>query len=1205
MTTNRALPGLERNVVIAASAGTGKTELITSIYIAHVLGLRGAGRVAPERIVGTTFSRLAAEEIRERLERRLGRLSALSTETELQQAEPALAACARDVGITQRELSLAAARALVELPRSLIDTLHGLSAKVIRSLSLEIGIGPGFTILDEQQAFEDAESAIEEVLSRALSDGGEASDAVLRLVDSAGGLDATRGALVGFLSLLDEEGLDADALECPDPLADAASVASAFKSAASALLGGDADPALVLAARKVLAALTVTPVDFDALELAFAELVEQKAQNKIARLDAGRVFASALEGLLRGKSKRDRVRASVTFLRRAPELRDESRAISRIIASVQRALRSRRTRRGALGFGDLLRIARDALRDRPELAAQAAAEFDLLLVDEFQDTSRVQRDLILLLRERPERRAARRPGALPRAEDILPHGLVVVGDRKQSIYAFRGADVSVYAELLAELAGEPAARALNLSGVVPNPNPVADFVALTTNYRSGSRILSFINELSSLDFSGNPSEAFEIRYSPAEALSPPEDGRRGDGRVVLIEDDGEVPEGADARISSAEGALRAAFVVAGFCARTGQAGTPLSDVAILARRRSSLPMLELALDRLAIPFVVSGRALYATPEIRDLAALLRVALDPYNRHALAAVSRSPLGGLSDRTLAEVSRPARGLPRATAWQLDEISDPVEALRARELCHRLSELELTLPLLSPRDALACTVARFELETVLGSLPRGAVRFGNVGRLLEIAARHGGSLPVFVRWLDRQIALDTDETEAAVFSEEDDAVRLLTIHASKGLSFPVTILVDVGATEQPRSPPLSLLRSASSPPEFLVRHRRVEGPVTTPGAARALLDAQSRARAERQRLSYVALTRAERELVIALPTEPRAGSLSHSLSELLLSERASELKFERLSAVDLLATHPRSAVQTALPVPPPPKPTSGRSERVAIGVTALADFALCPRRFSLLHVFGVGEPGRPIGEAREGGEDARRLGSAAHRVLEHFPLERWGRAVELETVVRELERQGLDANTPETQATADGIRRFLQGAYAQSVRENGVRVHREIELNLVLELPKSNTKPGQLELFRVSERPARTVVKATLDLAVERPDGTLDVIDYKRSRGGDEDRYAVQLFTYAEAARRTLGAERVRTGLVHLLGASVEPEWHSPASVDLAVTVADLVDRRYSADYPAVPQERCRRARCGFLGACYPSKSAPSRRRPTIPA
>ena len=119
----RTLPGLERNAVIAASAGTGKTQLLTGIYLAFALGLSADGKPVPcERIVATTFSRAAAAEIRERLESRLAAL--IGSEDP---ARDSLLELARERGLPEKELRERAQRVLEELPRATIDTLHGLS----------------------------------------------------------------------------------------------------------------------------------------------------------------------------------------------------------------------------------------------------------------------------------------------------------------------------------------------------------------------------------------------------------------------------------------------------------------------------------------------------------------------------------------------------------------------------------------------------------------------------------------------------------------------------------------------------------------------------------------------------------------------------------------------------------------------------------------------------------------------------------------------------------------------------------------------------------------------------------------------------------------------------------------------------------------------------------------------------------------------
>lgn len=1197
MTDHRLDPtllALEQNAVVAASAGTGKTHLITNVYLGFALGLGPDGHPVPaERIAATTFSRAAAREIRERLELRLAVLAGEAPAESGVGLDAALSELAARRGLSERELRTRAKRALAELPRTAIDTLHGLAARLLRTHALALDLPPGFTILEEQAAFEDVEATLDDVLTLAIEAGGERERAALALIDAAHGLENARAGVRSLLALLDEEGLDADTLSPPEHTRDARTIAETLRGTALAIRDHGAEHPGYAGALDVLGALATEPPNAERLEAGLLGIY--KPRQKLDKLPCAAALERGEAVLLGSGSRAKRVGATVRFLASAEALDADARAILALVGEVQRALRVRRRARGALGFGDLIRLARDGLLARPDIQARAADELDVLLVDEFQDTSRVQRDLVLLLCQASEAARRRTPGALPDPRELRPRGLVVVGDRKQSIYAFRGADVSVYARFAAELAGQAAADALDLRGVRASAEPVARFVALRENRRSAPGILRFVNAVSAADFADAPERSYEIRYTAHEALVPPADYAGDPGRVTVVEDDGSQPENDDPVVATAEGGLRTAFVVAGVCARIHAEGTPLREIAVLARRRATLPLVELALDRLGIPFVVSGRALYATPEVRDLCALLRLALDPHDRHALAVVARSPLGGLSDPELVRLARPGRGLLPAALWQLDGGDrTPEEQRLVRELRDRLLELHAVAPRLSPRDALAFAVERFELEAVLGALPRGAARFGNVGRLLEIAARHGGSLPRFVRWLERQIALEVDESEAAVFSEDDEAVRLVTIHASKGLAFGVTVLADANSTEpHVHNLPLLLFRHDDRDPEIVVRHRGPEGTVQTPLASRFNKDARARAFSERQRLSYVALTRARRELCIVLPpTKPRGGSLAESIHTVLAAgSLAEEPTLRRLSATELLTETPAGSTSAGEPLPPPPRPAEPPFQSVVIGVTALADFSFCPRRFQLLHVLGLEEPSPRRGTGRAAPELARALGSAAHRVLERFPLERWGTPIS-ETEIREhLAAEGLDPDAPAARTTSAGIRRFLESEYARSVQTPGVRVHRERELTVTLELAPASSGAGQLALFSEGGEGQRAVLKATLDLVIERPDGTLEILDYKRTRGGDAARYAPQLHAYRVAARHAFDARSVRAGLVHLLAGSGEPEWLEPTPLDLPRLVTDLVRKRYRGDYPGVSVSRCRALRCGFLSACHP--------------
>jgi ATP-dependent helicase/nuclease subunit A len=647
------LPGLERNAVIAASAGTGKTQLLTGIYLAFALGLSEDGKQVPsERIVATTFSRAAAAEIRERLEQRLHALSDPE-----QAATDSLAELANERGVSAKELSVRARGVLESLPRATIDTLHGLAASILRRHALELGLSPNFTILDEEQAFSDAERSIDQVLNDALS--GPLSAAASRLLDACLGIERARNEITVLLQRLDEEGLPAQALSTGDHVADAEQQLGDLRSLCQSI--AVAEPcALTAPAGAALNALESR--DFAGLRLALSEFADVRTSKTIKNLPFWGRFEAFQETLPSSGSKRERLLALVEHAERAEQLDAEARGANELLSVIQEALLKRRREDGTLGFGDVLRLARDGLRDQPQLAKVAAQKIEILLVDEFQDTSRVQRDLLLLLREQPRLVARRKPGQVPAPSDISARGLVVVGDRKQSIYAFRGAEVSVFAQLAAELAGEPAAQQLDLRGVATSAAPVAEFHTLAENYRSSAAILRAVNVIAETDFCQSPQRAFEIRYTAAEALALPAIHReKPQGQVTLIEDDGQPPQDpqAPAVVRHAEGALRSAFIAAGLCARASRAGARFSDIALLARRRSTLPLLELALDRLNVPFVVAGRALYATPEVRDLFAALRLQIDPGDRHALAVVARGPLGGLSDRSrLAFVARERR-------------------------------------------------------------------------------------------------------------------------------------------------------------------------------------------------------------------------------------------------------------------------------------------------------------------------------------------------------------------------------------------------------------------------------------------------------------------------------------------------------------------------------------------------------------------
>jgi ATP-dependent helicase/nuclease subunit A len=426
---------------------------------------------------------------------------------------------------------------------------------------------------------------------------------------------------------------------------------------------------------------------------------------------------------------------------------------------------------------------------------------------------------------------------------------------------------------------------------------------------------------------------------------------------------------------------------------------------------------------------------------------------------------------------------------------------------------------------------------------------------------------------------------------------------------------ILGDAEAVEKPQYAPVGMLRRGAAKPLLVVRHAGEDGPIVTESQTLLSEDASARAYAERQRLSYVALTRAQHELVIALPARAGGGSLAKTVLDLHSEGAFAPISGLRELPVSQLLAAPKLALGSSAPGVDPPPARAPQSSSAVLGVTALSDFQLCPRRFSLVQLQGLPEPRRGSADpAAEIDADPRLAGIAAHHVLELWPLERWGEPVDPAALAELLEQGGLPAASSVGQRTLAGLTRFLQGSYASLVRREAVRVERELSLTVTLAgqrvqpapKPARRPNPNQLELFAAAPSPPSApralaaggpdlVVKATLDLLVELRDGSLHVIDYKRSRGGggDRARYAPQLSLYRSVVRERFG-KAPRVGLLHLLGDAEEPEWQEVPELDAGAIASAFLTARASDAWPSVPEPKCRAVHCGFITSCHFSAS-----------
>jgi len=1183
------LYAMPKNLVLAASAGTGKTHALVGVVVHLLVSSRGRAGAAvdPSRIVATTFSRKAASEIRARVTSEVERLA-------VDPSTSVYAAGLREVmgpRVTDAELAKRAKKALTRLPHARFGTLHSFATGIVQRYAVELGLGPGFELATDADARARADDAIARALERRLEDSPE----VLRaLAEAAGGIDRLVLSLRRVLVQLEEDGRSARDLELDAN--DVATVEGLMRELLIHARAISGHPAASAAAHELASAWDAG--DEQRIEDAAAALTALPARGKkTPELESFFLFRADLAGARNDEKGRRLARAwrsRHAFSRHGTLVRD---VLAEAEAEIERSGRAR----AMLGFGEVLRAARELLRDRPDVADEVSSGIDALLVDEFQDTSRVQRDLLQLLWARPDARPA--AGIIPPLAAMRPGGLLVVGDRKQSIYGFRGADVGIFAELAVGLAGAPAREALGIpAGVTWEPKePLADFHALRHNRRSVSSILAFANAFSARRFQVGdpPPELFEIEYVPAteDLLVPPERAAAADDATASSAPATTwlrvVPKGATST------RLEEALVIATKIAELVREGSAeYRDLAVLATTNGMLDAVAFALAQAEIPYVVAGKSFFRAREISDLAAMLAFVLEPSDRLAMLEVLRGPWASVHDETLLGLVEPGKGLVPPSSW-----ADPPRP----ELVH-----EEDRPALAAIASLVTSIARCSgrlgagailrevvatcgLEAVLAAMPRGQQRVANVQKLLAMADRHPDAR-AFRAWLDDAKEQEIAESEAATFSDEDDAVRLLTIHASKGLDFPIVFVPEIGGAlpRTDRGVAKLVLGTGDAPNILSVRVADDTGFVHDPPSyARAHATAKRRERAERQRLAYVAVTRAARAMFL-VGGRSRESTLDPGASSLAVVEVLAAEHPELLATEEALVPPPTKRAEEEA-ITAPAAEAEPRLQRplewrvLPIAPTALADFDHCARRFELVHLLGLPEHvrGRRAPDTTAGDDavlDARAQGTIAHEVLEHLPVETFLDPERASAaVVRLLEGAGVPEGHPQHAAIAGRAMRFLATSYVRTIAEGGARISREVAFVLPVE-----------------DSAGRAVsLRGSMDLVVAWPDGSVDVVDYKSARSGDTDSYAFQLDVYALAARaRHPDAGRLRVGLAFLGAGTGEPIWRNlPNEQELRTRIgalgSDLVRARWTDSFPRVAIERCESIHCGFIGRCHPRR------------
>lgn len=860
-----------RNVALEASAGTGKTRVLVDRYVR----LLEVG-VAPRNILAITFTRKAAAEMRQRVMATLRERHRLGSLT----------------GDRWREIR----DAFGDIS---ISTIDAFCLSLLHEFPLEAGVDPGFDLADETETPRFVESSLDRAL--AVGRGVSLTDPDVALLLTELGEPKLRK---GLAALLDRRLVAWDALNRflrgRDVTAEAACLRllQALRAAISSVGGaaafrasGPAAPGFDLVAcdvDQVMAEPPPPPARLRGTLDRLAELVLTKDGGPRKRLKHKKAD-------YRSAADYERHKAVVFGLGPHVEAASASfrhdlnivlaRGVRRLFAIAQDEYRRTLDKHGVLDFPDLLERTLKLLGQMEEFSRsryRLESRYEHVLVDEFQDTSRAQWQLVREL----VRAWAAGEGMV---HGPIPPSIFIVGDRKQSIYGFRDAEVTVLdaaGRFIEALRPETPSRA-----------------AITRSYRSVQELLAFVNDVFA-DVEKAPERPDAFRYGEDDVFPLVDEGPRGADAVGVVV--------ADTDMAQAEAVADeiARLLIAGVTVRDRQTGVRRAvqpgDIGLLFRTREGHTLFEAALARRGVPFYVyKGLGFFDADEVKDVLALVAYLAEPGSNLRAAAFLRSRIVRLSDEALKRLAPGLAGAltaaePPPAAAELAP-DDRERLLLARDsvgawiaMADQLPPAEVVDRVLA-ETAYAVEIggagfaqARENLKKVRGLIRRIQNRgYATLGRLSDYFA---------------ELAAGGDESNAII--DAADAVNLMTVHAAKGLEFPVVFVVNIGRGSGGGRDDIRVVAPAFVDDDGDVGE--ASATLLSPSVSvsdhesDSDRDADERDREETKRLLYVALTRARDRLYLSGTAVGgqlvlQRGSLGRILPALLMTAATTGLDAE----------------------------------------------------------------------------------------------------------------------------------------------------------------------------------------------------------------------------------------------------------------------------------------------------------------------
>lgn len=1088
----------DRNVVVVAGAGTGKTTILVN-RILNLL-LREPNPLAITEIVALTFTNKAATEMKQRLRAQLLRLT--------DHADELIDIFRTRYHLSAEQVGERAQAALEQMEKAQIGTLHSFAAHLLRLHPMESGIDPSFQEDDGSRFKELFHSYWDRWLDDELGSAGPQHDR-WRLVLAGTSLDDLRQfttALAGDFVDLDELERQCRSLSLEGALRD---WVLATQGRAATILAAQDRPKRRKAEQMLAAAVRSLELLLEKGPSGFEDLTQD--EQAVLEKDLGKAPAGWDEVTFQEAD---------SIIGLAQQLLSVDQSYFQEVVTLVRPfldlVQHRFLTSGWIAFDGLLARAKTLLRDHPSVRTRIKQAYRAILVDEFQDTDPVQYEIILYLGER----AGSHQTAWHEV-DLEPGKLFIVGDPKQSIYAFRRADIEAF---------ERVVEKIRAGG--------GGIYSLVTNFRSDGAVLDVVNNV------------FDRLFHPIEHVQPANERlavrpqRKPEvsvsGAQLRLVTPGEEDEEFDVQAATRAEAealarwLKEELLVGTTATDRERREGPLQPghIALIFRKLTQAQVYLDALRRYDIAYITDGeKHFYRRQEIIDLVNLLRVIDNPHDTIALVGILRSPLGGMTDRDLLALQQ-IEGLDYQDGERLSGWNHP-QAGMVKRLYERLAELQQLAPLRPVPDAIDLIFDRLPILELAAASLHGEQAVANLRKTRDMAEaladRPHLTLTGFVDLMMTRVSEQPDEAESALAEESLDAIRVLTIHKAKGLEFPVVILPGLHQGSK------NLRKGPSIHHDWSSRCYSLQmGGRSNLGALLVEMKMAAREEAEQRRLLYVGMTRARDLLVLSggQTSKPGHDTVLSLLGEAMTDEAAPSTSDQiciGTSRLTRVITQATVAVRRRRQ-----EPLSIMAQKPALGPILMRrqvrKVEWEARRTTPRRLTPSSLPGRKpeavssrTGTGREA-DLSRLIGISAHAVLEQWDFTR--PCVEIGAIIEQTIRRTVAQDHRELMAAVREDLTLLFENFLSS--ESYTRLQRATllgrEVPFVMPVGEGQTMEGVIDLIYQLDDRIWIADYKTDDIAAEDVPSRVD-------------RYRPQAESYARAVAAALGLSSVSVQLIFL--------------------------------------------------------------------